>query len=199
VAVEERQRAVPCEEWKHEMSQSHTLIVLVEDQPGVLNRVVSLLRRRSFNIDSIAVGHSEQAGYSRMILQVQGEDAEIEQIGKQLYKLLEVEKVIDLPASQAITRELVMVKVAAKGPVRSEVLQVAQIYNARVLDATPGSLLLEASGSEEEIESFLGMMRIFGIREMVRGGKIAMARPTAGSGRQTRIDRIGDDSIARAG
>jgi acetolactate synthase-1/3 small subunit len=181
------------------MKQSHTLIVLVEDQPGVLNRVVSLLRRRSFNIDSIAVGHSEQQGYSRMTLQVQGEDAEIEQIGKQLYKLLEVEKVTDLPSSQAITRELVMVKVAAKGPQRTEVLQVAQIYNARVLDATPGSLMLEASGSEDEIESFLAMMRIFGIREMVRGGKIAMARSTPSSGKQTRIDRIGDDAFARAG
>ncbi|MEJ7839788.1 MAG: acetolactate synthase small subunit, partial [Thermomicrobiales bacterium] len=109
------------------MSQSHTLVVLVEDQPGVLNRVVSLLRRRSFNIDSIAVGHSEQPGYSRMTLQVQGEDSEIEQIGKQLYKLLEVEKVTDLPASQAITRELVMVKVAAKGTQRAEVIQVAEI------------------------------------------------------------------------
>lgn len=181
------------------MAQTHTLTVLVEDQPGVLNRVVSLLRRRSFNIDSIAVGHSEQAGYSRMTLQVQGEDAEIEQIGKQLYKLLEVEKVTDLPASQAITRELVMVKVAAKGPQRSEVLQVAEIYNARVLDATPNSLMLEASGSEEEIESFLAMMRIFGIREMVRGGKIAMARSSQSTGKTSRIDRIGDDSFARAG
>lgn len=181
------------------MAQSHTLVVLVEDQPGVLNRVVSLLRRRSFNIDSIAVGHSEQQGYSRMTLQVQGEDAEIEQIGKQLYKLLEVQKVTDLPSSQAITRELVMVKIAAKGPVRSEVIQVAEIYNARVLDATPSSLMLEASGSEEEIESFLAMMRIFGIREMVRGGKIAMARSSQNSGKQPRIDRIGEDPFARAG
>ena len=181
------------------MAQSHTLVVLVEDQPGVLNRVVSLLRRRSFNIDSIAVGHSEQPGYSRMTLQVQGEDYEIEQIGKQLYKLLEVEKVTDLPSSQAITRELVMVKVAAKGPQRAEVLQIADIYNARVLDATPGSLMLEACGSEDEIESFLAMMRIFGIREMVRGGKIAMARSSQSSGKQSRIDRIGDDTFARAG
>src|SRR5680860_728870 len=94
------------------MRQTHTLVVLVEDQPGVLNRVVSLMRRRHFNIDSITVGHSEQPGLSRMTIIVSGEDAEVEQAGKQLYKLLEVVKVTDVPAADAITRELVIVKVA---------------------------------------------------------------------------------------
>ena len=119
------------------MQHAHTLSVLVEDQPGVLNRVVSLLRRRSFNIDSITVGHSEQPGMSRMTLVVRGEDNEVEQATKQLYKLLEVVKVTDLPDAEAITREMVLVKVAAKGQSRSEVLQLAQVYGARVLDATP--------------------------------------------------------------
>jgi len=179
------------------MKQTHTLVVLVEDQPGVLNRVVSLMRRRNFNIDSIAVGHSEQPGQSRMTLMVTGEDAEVEQASKQLYKLLEVLKVTDLSANEAITREMVLVKVAAKGGQRAEIMQIAQVYNARILDATPGSLMIEATGTEDQIESFLGMMRIFGIREMVRGGKIAMARASA-SKPQGRIDRINDDNMAVA-
>lgn len=163
------------------MEHAHTLAVLVEDQPGVLNRVVSLLRRRSFNIDSITVGHSEQPGTSRMTLVVRGEDNEVEQVTKQLYKLLEVQKVTDLPEDEAITREMVMVKVAAKGQSRSEVLQLAQVYGARVLDATPNTLMIEATGDETQIDSFLTMMRVFGIREMVRSGKIAMSRTSGGA------------------
>ncbi|MBA2278403.1 MAG: acetolactate synthase small subunit [Chloroflexia bacterium] len=178
------------------MRHTHTLVVLVEDQPGVLNRVVSLLRRRSFNIDSIAVGHSEQPGLSRMTLVVAGEDAEVEQVGKQLYKLLEVVKVTDLPEATSLTREMVMVKVAAKAQARSEVLQVAQIFGARVLDATPSTLMLEATGNEEQIDSFLTMMRTFGIRELVRTGRVAMSR--SGVKSQGRIDRIADGAFAVA-
>src|SRR5690606_2712096 len=120
--------------------------LLVEDHPGVLNRVVSLMRRRSFNIDSITVGHSEQPGISRMTIQLQGDSDEVEQASKQLYKLLEVIKVVDLNSQEAMIRELVLVKVAAKGAVRAEVVQTASIYNARVLDATPNSLMIEMAG-----------------------------------------------------
>jgi acetolactate synthase I/III small subunit len=178
------------------MRQTHTLVVLVEDQPGVLNRVVSLMRRRSFNIDSITVGHSEQPGLSRMTIIVTGEDNEVEQAGKQLYKLLEVVKVTDVPAEDAITRELVIVKVAAKGAQRAEVIQIAEIYSARILDATPNTLMIQATGNEDHIDSFLNMMRIFGIREMARSGKIAMSRGS--SLKQGRIDRIGDGTYAVA-
>lgn len=178
------------------MRQTHTLVVLVEDQPGVLNRVVSLMRRRSFNIDSITVGHSEQPGLSRMTIIVTGEDNEVEQAGKQLYKLLEVVKVTDVPAEDAITRELVIVKVAAKGAQRAEVMQIAEIYSARILDATPNTLMIQATGNEDHIDSFLNMMRIFGIREMARSGKIAMSRGS--SSKQGRIDRIGDGTYAVA-
>ncbi|MDQ4045112.1 MAG: acetolactate synthase small subunit [Chloroflexota bacterium] len=164
------------------MKHAHTLAVLVEDQPGVLNRVVSLMRRRSFNIDSITVGHSEQPGMSRMTLVVRGEDVEVEQVTKQLYKLLEVQKVTDLSEFDSVTREMVMVKVAAKGQSRAEILQLVQVYNARVLDATPSTLMIEATGDEQQIDSFLAMMRIFGVREMVRSGKIAMSR-TSGATR----------------
>lgn len=158
------------------METTHTLVLLVEDHPGVLNRVVSLMRRRSFNIDSITVGHSEQAGVSRMTIQLRGVQEDIEQAGKQLYKLLEVIKVIDLQPTEAMIRELVLVKVAAKGSVRAEVVQAADIFGARVLDATPNSVMIEMSGAEEEIESFLTMMRVYGIREMVRSGKVALPR-----------------------
>lgn len=161
------------------MEKTHTLVLLVEDHPGVLNRVVSLMRRRSFNIDSITVGHSEQPGVSRMTIQLRGAQEDIEQAGKQLYKLLEVIKVINLEPAEAMIRELVLVKVAAKGSVRAEVVQTADIYGARVLDATPNSVMIEMSGTEEEIESFLTMMRVYGIREMVRSGKVALPRVMA--------------------
>jgi acetolactate synthase-1/3 small subunit len=178
------------------MSQTHTLVLLVEDHPGVLNRVVSLMRRRSFNIDSITVGHSEQAGISRMTIQLQGDSDEVEQASKQLYKLLEVIKVVDLNSQEAMIRELVLVKVAAKGAVRAEVVQTASIYNARVLDATPNSLMIEMAGTEEEIESFLTMMRVYGIREMVRSGKVALSRVAQKKSGQP--DRLGDVSFAAA-
>lgn len=122
-----------------------------------------------------------------MTLVVRGEDADVEQASKQLYKLLEVMKVTDLTESEAVTREMVMVKVASKGQSRSEVLQIAQVYNARVLDATPTTLMIEMTGDEAQIDSFLTMMRVFGIREMVRSGKIAMSR-TSGSSRQAKPD-----------
>ncbi|CAA9571002.1 MAG: Acetolactate synthase small subunit [uncultured Thermomicrobiales bacterium] len=158
------------------MKKRHTLVVLVEDHPGVLNRVVSLMRRRSFNIDSITVGHSEQPGVSRMTLVVVGRDDEVEQVGKQLYKLMEVLKVQDLTEANAVSHELAMVKVAAKAQHRAEILQVAQIFDAKVVDATPSSLLIEAVGSEDRIDNLLTMLKGFGIRELVRTGAVAMAR-----------------------
>ncbi|MBA3337037.1 MAG: acetolactate synthase small subunit [Chloroflexia bacterium] len=182
------------------MNHPHTLVVLVEDHPGVLNRVVSLLRRRSFNIDSISVGHSEQPGISRMTLVVTGEDEEIEQAGKQLYKLMEVLKVTDLTDQDSIGREMALVKVAAKPRDRGEILQIAGIFQARVLDASPTTLLLEATGPEDKIESLLIMLRGYGIRELVRTGKVAMARGgTSGGKTPGRVERIADGTLAVAG
>ena len=132
-----------------------------------------------------------------MTIIVNGEDNEVEQATKQLYKLLEVVKVTDVPAEDAITRELVIVKVAAKGPQRAEVIQIAEIYSARILDATPTTLMIQATGSEDHIDSFLTMMRIFGIREMARSGKIAMSRGSS-QNRQGRVERIADGSIVAA-
>lgn len=162
------------------MKQRHTLVVLVEDHPGVLNRVVSLMRRRSFNIDSITVGHSEQPGVSRMTIVVEGNPHDIEQVGKQLYKLMEVLKVQDLDQDSVVSHELVMVKVACKAGNRSEILQIAQIYEARIVDVTPSTLMLEAVGSEDRIDGLLTMLKGFGIRELVRTGAVAMARGSSG-------------------
>jgi acetolactate synthase-1/3 small subunit len=176
------------------MKRAHTLVVLVEDHPGVLNRVVSLLRRRSFNIDSITVGHSEQPGMSRMTLVVVGDDLEVEQAGKQLYKLLEVLKVTDVTDLPTISHEMCLVKVAAKAQHRQEILLIAQIYDARVVDATPSTLLLEMVGSQDKIDALLAMVRPFGVRELVRTGAIAMTRgSTATSGKGViPVERTGE-------
>jgi acetolactate synthase I/III small subunit len=175
----------------------HTLVVLVEDHPGVLNRVVSLLRRRSFNIDTITVGASEQPGVSRMTLVVEANSQEVEQAGKQLYKLMEVLKVTDITDTNAISHELVLVKVATKAQNRQEVMLAGQIYGAKFVDATPSSLIMEVTGSQERIESFLHMVKPYGIRELVRTGPIAMSR---GGGtvqiRDGRIERTNGVPVA---
>lgn len=178
------------------MKKRHILIVQVEDHPGVLNRVVSLMRRRSFNIDSITVGHSEQPGVSRMTIVVVGEDDEVEQVGKQLYKLMEVLKVIDLSDQECVVHELALIKVAAKAQHRSEILQIAQIFQARVVDASPQTLLLEATGTEDQIDSLLNMLRGFGIRELVRTGSVAMVRGGAPATTTMRVDRDRDHAGA---
>jgi acetolactate synthase I/III small subunit len=162
------------------LNRRHTLVVLVEDHPGVLNRVVSLLRRRSFNIDSITVGHSEQPGVSRMTLVVDGDDAAVEQAGKQLYKLLEVLKVTDVTNLPVITHEMALIKVAAKAQHRQEILLIAQIFSARVVDASPNTLVLEMTGTGQQIDNLLTMLKGFGIRELVRTGAVAMARGASG-------------------
>jgi acetolactate synthase-1/3 small subunit len=164
------------------MKTRHILSVLVENHSGVLNRVVSLLRRRSFNIESITVGHSEQPGISRMTIVVNAEEDEVEQAGKQLYKLMEVLKVTDVTNLNSIAHELALIKVAAKSQTRAEILQIAQIYDARVVDASPSTLLLEASGPEDRIDGLLNMLKAFGIRELVRTGPVAMQRGSASIG-----------------
>ncbi len=161
------------------MNKRHTLSVLVEDHPGVLNRVVSLLRRRSFNIDSITVGHSEQPGASRMTIVVNGREEEVEQAGKQLYKLMEVLKVTEMTPQNAVAHELALIKVAAKSQTRGEIMQIVQIYDARVIDASPTTLLIEATGPETRVDALLNMLKGFGIRELVRTGPVAMMRGSA--------------------
>jgi len=161
-------------------SKKHTIIVWLEDEPGALNRVVNMFRRRAFNIESLSVGHTEETNISRMTLSVIGEDNHVEQITKNLYKLLEVVKVTDVTSEGALIRELAMVKVTADNPQsRSEIMQFAEIFKARVLDVANDSILLEAVGAEDEVDRLFGLLRRYGIKESVRTGRVAMARGSA--------------------
>jgi acetolactate synthase-1/3 small subunit len=163
-----------------EAAARHTLVALLEDKPGVLNRVVSLLRRRGFNIESLTVGHSEMRGVSRLTLVVAGDDGIIEQVVKQLYKLIEVVKVVDLSEDRAVVRELALVKVNATASTRGELMQIADIYRGRIIDLATDSVIIEITGPEDKIDSLIDMVRRFGIKEIVRTGRLAMLRGAAG-------------------
>ncbi len=161
----------------------HTIIVHVEDEPGALNRVVSLFRRRGYNIESLSVGHTEEASVSRMTLAVRGRDEVIEQFTKQLYKLLEVIKVTDVTEDNTLVREMAIIKVTADKPEsRTEIMQFCEIFKARVLDVAVDSITVETSGPEEEVERFFGLLRRYGIKESVRTGRVAMARGSVAVG-----------------
>jgi len=154
----------------------HTLVALVEDRPGVLNRVASLFRRRGFNIESIAVGHSEQPGLSRMTVVVGGDSAEVEQVRKQLDKLINVVKVSDITEEDMVARELALIKVKATPSTRSEIIQIVDIFRANIVDVALDSLTVEVTGDEDKVESLLELLRGFGIKEISRTGRIALTR-----------------------
>jgi acetolactate synthase-1/3 small subunit len=153
---------------------------MVEDRPGVLNRVASLIRRRSFNIDSIAVGHSELAGISRMTIVVDGATTAVEQVRKQLDKLIEVVKVTDITEGRIVARELALIKVHTTTATRSEIMQIVDVFRAKIVDVTAGSMTIEATGDEEKIDSLYNLLKKFGIKELARTGRIAL--PRGGSG-----------------
>ncbi len=154
----------------------HTLVALVENKPGVLNRVSSLFRRRAFNIESIAVGHSEQPGLSRMTVVVNGDSARIEQIRKQLDKLINVVRVSDITAEDIVTRELALIKVKTTTVTRSEIIQIVDIFRANIVDVASDSLTVEVTGDEDKLESLLELLRGFGVTEINRTGRIALTR-----------------------
>lgn len=154
----------------------HTLVALVENKPGVLNRVSSLFRRRAFNIESIAVGHSEQPGLSRMTVVVNGDSARIEQVRKQLDKLINVVRVSDITAEDIVTRELALIKVKTTTATRSEIIQIVDIFRANIVDVASDSLTVEVTGDEDKLESLLELLRGFGVTEINRTGRIALTR-----------------------
>lgn len=154
----------------------HVVVVIVNDRPGVLNRVSSLVRARNFNIESLVVGHTERPGISRMTITLQGDDFAVEQMGKQLYRLVDVLKVQDLPQEHLVEHELALVKVRTTNRDRAEVLRIIELYKGRVIDVAPDSLIVEHSGTEQEIDSLVALLAGFGIRELVRTGTVAMAR-----------------------
>ena len=158
----------------------HTLVALVEDKPGVLNRMASLFRRRSFNIESIAVGHSELPHLSRMTIVVNGSTDMVEQVRKQLDKVIDVVKVSDITEGDMIARELALIKVKATSATRSEIMQIVDIFRANIVDVAPDSITIEVTGDEEKINSLLNLVRGFGIKEIARTGCIAMTRGSRG-------------------
>lgn len=156
----------------------HTLVALVADRPGVLNRVASLFRRRGFNIDSIAVGHTEQKEISRMTIVVNGNAAMVEQARKQLDKIIDVIKISDITDESMIERELALIKVKTTPETRGEVIQIVDIFRANIVDVAPESLIVEATGDEDKINSLFKLLQSFGIKEMARTGRVAMTRGT---------------------
>ncbi|MEM7714289.1 MAG: acetolactate synthase small subunit [Cyanobacteria bacterium P01_A01_bin.68] len=154
----------------------HTLSVLVEDEAGVLSRISSLFARRGFNIESLAVGPAEQAGISRITMVVPGDDRIIEQLTKQLYKLINVLKVQDITEVPCVERELVLIKVNATSSNRSEVVELAQIFRARIVDTAEDSLTVEVVGDPGKIVAIVQLLQKFGLREIVRTGRIALTR-----------------------
>ncbi len=154
----------------------HTISVLVENHFGVLAHVAGLFSARGFNIDSLAVGETEDPSVSRMTIVAHGDDRVIEQITKQLNKLIDVIKVQDLTTEENIARELVLVKVQATATTRSDILQVVNTFRAKVVDVSPQSLTVEVTGNEEKVDAMLELLRPFGIKEVVRTGTIALAR-----------------------
>jgi acetolactate synthase-1/3 small subunit len=160
----------------HGETHRHVVVVIVNDRPGVLNRVSSLARARNFNIESLVVGHTERPGISRMTITLRGDDFAVEQMTKQLYRLVDVLKVQDLPEEQLVEHELALVKVRATNHNRAEVLRIIELYKGRVIDVSPDSLIVEHSGTEQEIDSLVALLGGFGIRELVRTGTVAMGR-----------------------
>lgn len=154
----------------------HTLVALVEDKPGVLNRIASLFRRRAFNIQSLAVGGSEHPSLSRMTIVTRGDDAQVEQVRKQLEKLVNVVKVSDITEGDVVTRELALIKVKATASTRSEIIQIVDIFRANIVDVAPNSLTVEVTGDEDKLNSLLKLLRDFGVKELARTGRIALTR-----------------------
>lgn len=159
----------------------HTLVAIVQDKPGVLNRMASLFRRRGFNIESIAVGHSEVAHLSRVTIIVNGSSAMVEQVRKQLDKLIDVVRVSDISAERITVRELALIKVKATSATRSEILEIADIFRANIVNVASDTLTIEITGDEDKIESMLKLLRGFGIREIARTGRVAMVRGAVGT------------------
>jgi acetolactate synthase-1/3 small subunit len=166
----------------------HTLSVLVQNKPGVLARIAGLFSRRGFNIDSLAVGPTEQADVSRMTIVVDAAELPLEQVTKQLNKLIDVIKIVELDPTASVQRELLLVKVRADLTTRSHVLETVQLFRAKVVDVAPDAVTIEATGNADKIDALLRVLEPFGIRELVQSGMVAMGRgPRSITDRSVRI------------
>jgi acetolactate synthase-1/3 small subunit len=157
-------------------TRRHVLVAIVNDRPGVLNRVSSLMRARNFNIESLAVGHTEDPAVSRMTITLHGDDYGVEQVSKQLYRLIDVLKVQDVTAERRIEHELALIKVRATKTTRAEVVTIVEMNKGRVVDLAADSVVVEATGTEDDIDQLVELVTPFGIKELVRTGSIVMLR-----------------------
>ncbi len=154
----------------------HTLSVLVQDKPGVLARISALFSRRGFNIDSLAVGPTELPDVSRMTVVVDVDALPLEQVTKQLNKLVEVLKVVEIEANNSVQRQIVLVKVRADASTRGQVIEIAQLFRGRVVDVTPDAMSIEATGNADKIRDFLSLLEPYGVKELVQSGIVALGR-----------------------
>ncbi|WP_193043496.1 acetolactate synthase small subunit [Mycolicibacterium baixiangningiae] len=162
--------------------RTHTLSVLVEDKPGVLARVAALFSRRGFNIQSLAVGATEQKDMSRMTIVVSADEAPLEQITKQLNKLINVIKIVEQDEGNAVARELALIKVRADATTRGQVIEAVNLFRAKVVDVSTESLTVEATGTQEKLEALLRVLEPYGIRELVQSGVVSLSRGPRGIG-----------------
>ena len=154
----------------------HVLVAIVNNRPGVLNRVASLMRARSFNIESLAVSHLDDPEISRMTITLRADDVLVEQATKQLYKIIDVLKVQDVTDEPTVQHELALVKVRATDRTRGELISIVEMYKARIVDMAPESVIVEATGAESEVDALIALLRGYGIKEMVRTGTVVMSR-----------------------
>lgn len=169
----------------------HTLSVLVENKPGVLARVAGLFSRRGFNIESLSVGTTESPQVSRMTIVVDAEHSPLEQVTKQLNKLIHVLKIVELHPADAVQRELQLIKVAATGTTRGEIIEIADVFRAKVVDVDVEAVTVEVTGSSDKLEALVRLLEPYGIRELVRSGMIALGRGSRSitEGRTLRLQR----------
>jgi acetolactate synthase-1/3 small subunit len=175
-------------------AKKHTIAVLVENKFGVLSRVAGLFSARGYNIESLSVGETLDPTVSRMTLVVRGDEFVMEQAMKQLHKLIDVIKVMDLTVESHVERELVLIRVNAEPQHRAEILRTADIFRAKVVDVTPTTLTLEATGDESKLDAIIELLRPMGIQELVRTGKVAIARGSKTARRRTE-ERLGKSKV----
>jgi len=182
------------------MATKHTLVALVADRPGVLNRIASLFRRRGFNIDSVTVGHSEVLHYSRLTIVVDGTTTSVEQVRKQLDKVVDVVKVSDITGENIVARELALIKVKSTSASRSEIIEIADLFRGTIVDVASDSLTICIIGEEDKLETLISLLRSFTIKEIARTGRIALARgeigPISAEGRSSRAKKQKSDGPA---
>jgi acetolactate synthase-1/3 small subunit len=175
----------------HSNTKKHTIAVLVENKFGVLSRVAGLFSARGYNIESLSVGETLDPSVSRMTLVVRGDEFVIEQVVKQLHKLIDVIKVIDLSHENHVERELALMRVNAEPQHRAEILRTADIFRAKVVDVTANTFTLEVTGDEQKLDAIIELLRPVGIQELVRTGKVAIARGSKATRRRVQEERLG--------